>query len=164
MYLSPKSSEDAFRNFWFDKDYFSKWCVEGAVTNLFCQLLSIEDGEKFKQIVICNREELVTAMNGRSIPKIVKSITGQIDAVEKCMWILKECFNCRRSLFLKPPHFRTTQMLATNLSNISFPVIVSVVGRFSPYNHVVVVWKKMIIDIEHEYPFKLMVDNVDSLP
>jgi hypothetical protein len=54
-------------------------------------------------------------------------------------------------------------MLVTNLSKINFPVIVLVVGRFSSYNHVVVVWKKMIIDIEHEYPFELTVDNVDGL-
>ncbi len=38
-----------------------------------------------------------------------------------------------------------------------------VVGQYSSYNHVVVVWKKMIIDIEHEYPFALTVDSVDSL-
>ena len=54
-------------------------------------------------------------------------------------------------------------MLVTNLSKISFPVIVSVVGRYSSYNHVVVVWNKTIIDVEHEYPFVLTVDNVDSL-
>ena len=54
-------------------------------------------------------------------------------------------------------------MLVTNLSKISFPVIVLVVGQFSSYNHVVVVWKKMVVDIEHEYPFALMVDSVDSL-
>ena len=80
------------------------------------------------------------------------------------MWILSQCFNRRRSFFLKPEHFKTTQMfLVTNLSKISFPVIVSVVGQHSSYNHVVVVWKKMIIDIEHEYPFALTVDSVDSL-
>ena len=54
-------------------------------------------------------------------------------------------------------------MLVTNLSKISFPVIVSVVGRFSSYNPVVVVCKKIIIDIEHKYPLELTVDNVDSL-
>ena len=54
-------------------------------------------------------------------------------------------------------------MLVTNLSKISFLVLVLVVGRYSSYTHAVVVWKKKIIDIEHEYPFKLMVDNVDSL-
>jgi hypothetical protein len=54
-------------------------------------------------------------------------------------------------------------MLVANLSKISFPVIVSLVGRYSSYKYVVVVWKKMIIDIEHEYPFALTVSNVDSL-
>ena len=102
-------------------------------------------------------------MNGRSIPQIVLSKTGQINVVEKCMWILIQCFNCRRSLFLKPQHFRTTPMLVTNLSKIRFPVIVLVVGQYSSYNHVIVVWRKMIIDIEHEYPFKLTVDNIDGL-
>ena len=74
-----------------------------------------------------------------------------------------KCFNCRRSLTLNPEHFKTTQMLVTNLSKIGFPVIVTVVGQFSSFNHGVVVWKKMIIDIEHEYPFKLMVDSINSL-
>jgi hypothetical protein len=150
-------------NFWFDRDNFSKWCVEGAVTNLLCQLLSTEEAAKFKQLAVCNGEQLITALNRRSMPNIVISYTRQIDAVEKCMWILIKIFNCRRSLDLNPEHFKTTQMLVTNLSKISFPVIVSVVGRYSSYNHVVVVWKKMIIDIEHEYPFALTVGNVDSL-
>ena len=90
------SSRPPGGNFWFDNDNFSKWCVEGAVPNLIGQLLSINDAEKFEQLAICNGEQLITAMNGRSIPKSVKSKTGQIDAVEKCMWILIQCFNCRR--------------------------------------------------------------------
>ena len=109
------------------------------MTNLLCELLSIQDAAKFEQIAICNGEQLITAMNGQSIPKNVLSKTGQIDAVEKCMWILEQCFNCRRSLYLNPESFKTTQMLMTNLSKISFPVIVLVVGQFSSYNHIVVV-------------------------
>ncbi len=80
--LVPMSSRPSGLNFWFDRDNSSKWCVEGAVTNLLCRLLSTEDAEKFKQIAICNGEELITAMNGQSIPKIVLHKTGQIDAVE----------------------------------------------------------------------------------
>ena len=133
------------------------------MTNLVCQLLSTEDAKQFKQLAVCNGEELVTAMNGCSIPQIVLSNTGQIDVVEKCMWILRTRFNCRRGLFLNPEHFKTSKMLVNNLSKISFPVIVLVVGQFSLYNHVVVVWKGMIIDIEHEYPFALTVNSVDSL-
>ena len=49
------------------------------------------------------------------------------------------------------------------MSKIGFPVIVLLVGKYSSYNHVVVVWKKKIIDIEHEYPLKLTVINVDTL-
>ena len=79
------------------------------------------------------------------------------------MWILLARFNCRGGLFLNPEHFKTTEMLVTNLSKIIFPVIVLVVGQFSLYNHVVVVWKGMIFDIGHEYPFALTVDSVDSL-
>ncbi len=133
------------------------------MTNILSQLLSINDAAKFKQLAVCNGKQLITAMNVPSIPQIVQSKTGKTNAVEKCMWILKECFNCRKSLFLNSEHFKTTQMLVTNLSKISFPAIVLVVGRYSSYNHVVVVWKKMIIDIEHEYPFALTVDSVDSL-
>ena len=106
--LVPMSSWPPGSNFWFDGNNFSKWCIKGAVTNLLCQLLSTKGVAKFKQIAICNRDELITAMNGQSIPKIVLSKTGQIDAVKKCMWILKECFNCRRTWLLNPEHFKTT--------------------------------------------------------
>ena len=104
--------------FWFDNDKFSKWCVEGAVSNLLCQLLSIEDAAKFKQIVMCNGEKLITAMNEQSIPKIVLSKTGQIDAVEKCMWILKQCFNCKRLLFLNPESFKILPSATKNNSSL----------------------------------------------
>ena len=53
--------------------------------------------------------------------------------------------------------------MVTNLSKIGFPVIVLLVRKYSSYNHVAVVWKKKIIDIEHEYPLELTVDNVDTL-
>ena len=119
------------KNFWFDNDNFSKWCVEVAVSNLLCQLLSVKDAYKLKHIAICNGEQLITEMNGQSIPLIVLSKTGQIDVVEKSMWILEKYFNCRRSLYLNPESFKTTLMLVANLSKISFPVIVLVVGRFS---------------------------------
>ena len=63
---------------------------------------------------------------------------------------------------MNPYMFETSQLMVTNLSKIGFPVIVLLVGKYSSYNHVVVVWKKKIIDIEHEYPFVLTVDNVDT--
>ena len=90
--LVPMSSRPPGGNFWFDNDNFSKWCVEGALSNFLCHFLSINDAAKFKQIAICNGEQLINAMNVRSIPQIFLSKTGQIDAVEKCMWILNNNF------------------------------------------------------------------------
>ncbi len=55
------SSRPPGSNFWFDRDNSSKWCVEGAVTNLLCQLLSTDDAAKFKELAIANREQLITA-------------------------------------------------------------------------------------------------------
>ena len=37
--LVPMSSRPPGSNFWFDSDNFSKWCVEGALSNLIGQLL-----------------------------------------------------------------------------------------------------------------------------
>ena len=66
-------------------------------------------------------------------------------------------------MFLNPQNFRATQMLVTDFSKISFPVIVSLIDKYSSYNHVVVIWKKKIIDVDHEYLFELAVDTVDCL-
>ncbi len=65
------SNQPPDSDFWFDRDNFSKWCVEGAVSNLIGQLLSINDAAKFKQLAICNGEQLIIAMNVQLIPKIV---------------------------------------------------------------------------------------------
>jgi len=46
----PMSTKPPGENNWFDRDKFSKWCVEGAVLNLIGQLLSINDAAKFKQL------------------------------------------------------------------------------------------------------------------
>jgi hypothetical protein len=46
------------------------------VSNLIGELPLIEDAAKFKQIDICNGEELITAMNGQLIPQIVQSKAG----------------------------------------------------------------------------------------
>ena len=48
--LVPMSSQPSGGNFWFDNDDFLKWCVEGAVSNLIGQLLSINDAAKFKKL------------------------------------------------------------------------------------------------------------------
>ena len=65
-------------------------------------------------------------------------------------------------MYLNPEQFRTAELTVKHLEMISFPVIISILGVQSSYNHVVVVWKKMIIDFENEYPYSLSVDNQTS--
>ena len=65
--LVPMSTRPLGGKFWFDIDNFSKWCVEGAVSNLLCQLLLTTDAENLK---ICNGEELILQRMGIQFQKL----------------------------------------------------------------------------------------------
>ena len=151
------------RNVWYDSDNFAKWCTEGSVTNLVCQLLSIDEADHFKNIACLPNDALLFSMEVDKFPKNVQSKQNQIDPVEKCVWILEKKFKCRRSMYLNPDLFTTAELTVKHLGMISFPVIISILGVQSSYNHVVVVWNKMIIDFENEYPYSLSVDNLNKL-
>jgi hypothetical protein len=151
------------KNYWYDSDNFAKWCTEGSVANLVCQLLSIDEADRFKNIAVLPNDALLSAMEVEKFPKNVQSKQNRIDPIEKCVWILEKKFKCRRSMYLNPEQFRTAELTVKHLEMISFPVIISILGVQSSYNHVVVVWKKMIIDFENEYPYSLSVDNLNKL-
>ena len=151
------------KNYWYDSDNFAKWCTEGSVTNLVCQLLSIDEADRFKNIAVMPNDALLSAMEVDKFPKNVQSKQNRIDPIEKCVWILEKKFKCRRSMYLNAEQFRTAELTVKHLGMILFPVIISILGVQSSYNHVVVVWKKMIIDFENEYPYSLSVDNLNKL-
>ena len=44
-----------------------------------------------------------------------------------------------------------------------FPVILSILGERSSYNHVVVVWKQMVIDFENERTSALTMETIDNI-
>ena len=151
------------KNYWYDSDNFAKWCTEGSVINLVCQLLSTDEADRFKNIAVLPNDALLSAMEVDKFPKNVQSKQNRIDPIEKCVWILEKKFKCRRSMYLNAEQFRTAELTVKHLGMISFPVIISILGVQSSYNHVVVVWKKMIIDFENEYPYSLSVDNLNKL-
>jgi hypothetical protein len=163
----PKAMVDTIacspKNYWYDSDNFAKWCTEGSVANLVCRLLSIDEADRFKSIAVLPNDALLFAMEVDKFPKNVQSKQNRIDPIEKCVWILEKKFKCRRSMYLNPEQFRTAELTVKHLEMISFPVIISILGVQSSYNHVVVVWKKMIIDFENEYPYSLSVDNLNKL-
>ncbi len=48
--------------------------------------------------------------------------------------------------------------IAKALLEIKFPVIISVKAQHATYNHVVVIWRKMVIDYESKYIYPLTED------
>ena len=50
-----------------------------------------------------------------------------------------------------------------NLENIHIPVLLSIVGIHSSYNHVIVVWRNQIFDLENEHPYNLTVQDIHSI-
>ncbi len=48
----------------------------------------------------------------------------------------------------------------TALLEIKFPVIISVQVQRATYNHVVVIWRKMVIDYESKYIYPLTEDSL----
>jgi hypothetical protein len=71
--------------------------------------------------------------------------------VEKCIWILEKKFNCRRFGYLNTDHFKTPASVVEKLKQVRLPVLISVAGKNSMYNHVVIIWRDMIIDYESRH-------------
>ena len=61
------------KNYWSDSDNFSKWCTEGSVTNVVCQLLSMDEADQFKNIAVLPNDTLLSAMEVDKFPKNVQS-------------------------------------------------------------------------------------------
>ena len=137
--------------------------MEGAVANLLFHMNMIDDAAQFKMLSVMSDSMIRVAMDVDKIPKNVLTNRDGMDPIEKSMWILEKKFNCRRSLYLNPVHFRTSEMMYMHLRRIKFPVIISVLGQMSSYNHVVVVWKNMIIDFENEMTYALSIEGIDKI-
>jgi hypothetical protein len=49
------------------------------------------------------------------------------------------------------------------LKNMKFPLITSVMGKHAYYHHVVVIWRRMIVDYESKYTFPLTNDSLRQI-
>ncbi len=72
------------KNYWYDADNFVKWCTEGSVANVVCQLLSMDEADWFKNIgAVLPNDALMSAMEVDKFPKNVQSKQNQIDSIKK---------------------------------------------------------------------------------
>jgi hypothetical protein len=61
---------------------------------------------------------------------------------------------------LKLSSFQCVKQSLKALLEIKIPVIISVQAQRATYNHVVVIWKKMVIDYESKYIYPLTEDSL----
>jgi hypothetical protein len=82
---------------------------------------------------------------------------------KKSLWILckKIKFSTTSSFLIEC--FKNLQKAITILRNMKFPLIISVMGTHACYQHVVLIWRGMIIDYESEYTFPLTNDSLSQI-
>jgi len=84
-----------------------KKCAEGAVVNLLIRLqYSTEDVDDFWRICFLPIDNVMSLLGEKQIPKKVRSATGAVNALEKCIWILRKKFRFTTTSALKPNCFR----------------------------------------------------------
>jgi len=87
----------------------------------------------------------------------------EVDSIEKCLWILGKKFHFAATLKLKLSCFQCVKQSLKALLEIKFPVIISVQAQCATYNHVVVIWRKMVIDYESKYMYPLTEDTLRQI-
>ena len=131
--------------------------------NMLFHMNLIESAVEFRRIASLPPKLLLEAMGVSAFPKKLRDIRHGIDPIEKCVWILERKYNCRRFGYLNPMQFITAAKLVENLRQVQLPIILSVVGKNSIFNHVVIVWRGDVIDFEEKAKYPLSIVNVDRI-
>ncbi len=85
---------------------------------------------------------------------------SEVDSIEKSLWILRKKFNFATTSKLKLSCFKCVKQSLKALLEIKFPVIISVQAQCATHKHVVVIWRKMVIDYESKYIYPLTEDSL----
>ncbi len=152
--LTPPPGQ--MKNMFHSKDNVSKLCAEGAIRNLMHMLHhSTEDITMFWELATTSLPSLRSSLNEDPIPG--SSITSEnvIDSIEKCLWILRKKFNFTTTKRLKVSCFNSLKLALNALLMIKFPMVILVESKQATYNHVVVVWQKMVINFESPHTYLL---------
>jgi hypothetical protein len=85
-------------------------------------------------------------LNQTSVPKAVLKPSLEIDLIQKCLWILCKKFNFQTTKKINFKQFQCWKQSLKVLLEIKFPMLISVESKAAAYQHVVVVWREMVID------------------
>jgi hypothetical protein len=101
--------------------------------------------------------------NESYVSKAVLKPSLGIDLIQKCLWILRKKFNFQTTTKLNIKHFQCLKQSLKVLLEIKFPMLISVESKLATYHHVVVVWRKMVIDCKPIYTYLLTEDTLRQI-
>jgi hypothetical protein len=106
---------------------------------------------------------LLKSFNESSVPKAVLTPSLEIDSIQKCLWSLRKKFNFQTTKKINYKHFQCLKQSLKALLKIKFPMLISVESKFAAYQHVVVVWREMVIDYESMFTYPLTEDTLRQI-
>ncbi len=86
------------------------------------------------------------SLNESFVPKAVLKPSLEIDLIQKCLWILRKKFKFQTTKNINYKHFQCFKRSLKALLEIKFLMLISVESKAAAYQHVVVVWREMVID------------------
>jgi hypothetical protein len=94
-------------------------------------------------------------LHEKKVPNGVIKGSLEVDSIEKAYGSCKRSSFFATTLKLKLSCFQCVKQSLKALLEIKFSVIISVQAQRTTYNHVVVIWRKMVIDYESKYIYPL---------
>jgi hypothetical protein len=125
--------------FFFSVKYTTKLCAEGAIGNLMnvlhCNKIEVN---QFRFIVQSPIPLIQTTLGESAVPKAVsKNSGGECDSIQKSLWILCKKIKLNTTSLLCIEYFKNLKNTIKILTEIKFPLIISVMGTHACYHHVV---------------------------
>ncbi len=116
----------------------SKFCTEGLVKNLLHMLrLNEHDVSMLWDLTIAPLHSISKRLCD-AVPKIVYNHYGQVNSIQKCLWMLQKQFNFIATKKMKFSYFTSIKNTLQKLQICHFPILPSANRKNAVYNHVVV--------------------------
>ncbi len=152
------------QNMFYSDVNLSKLCAEYAIQNLLNMLHFLpEEMNIFWELATSDLFTLMKSLNETSIPKAVLTTCLGSNLIQKCLWILRTKFKFQTTKKINYKHFQFLKQSLKALLENKFPMIISVESKAAAYQHVVVVWREMVIDYESKYTYPLTEDTLRQI-
>jgi hypothetical protein len=138
-------------------------CTEGAVVNLLTLLcVEREQVDNFLRICQLPMDQIQRELGDDKIP--AKVLTKEkMNKLQLMLWILRKMFRFTTTPALQTKSLQQIPVIFEILSQLKFPILISATAKNTQYNHVVVVWNKMIIDYEAKGLLMLTKENLSQI-